>query len=146
MATAEECVGPEDLEANGGLVAIADPHELAIGSRREDAGVGGHIELAVRWVESDPVEVDHLLSGHSTGPRRRVVVAQPHEDPRRSQGDEADQNEAPEKPASPRPELRRAEGAVSRTATIRSQGLRAPSASHRPLLPAPSPPPLTRNT
>src|SRR3546814_11557562 len=108
MATAEECVWPEDREAHGVLVAIADPHELAIGSRREDAGVGGHIELAVRWVEPDPVEVDHLLSGHSTGPRRRVVVAQPHEDPRRSQGDEADQTEAPETPASPRPELRRA--------------------------------------
>src|SRR3546814_4290868 len=66
MATAEECVWPEDREAHGVLVAIADPHELAIGSRREDAGVGGHIELAVRWVEPDPVEVDHLLSGHST--------------------------------------------------------------------------------
>src|SRR3546814_6424548 len=88
MATAEECVWPEDREAHGVLVAIADPHELAIGSRREDAGVGGHIELAVRWVEPDHVEVDHLLSGHSTGPRRRVVVAQPHEDPRRSPGDE----------------------------------------------------------
>src|SRR3546814_16820373 len=100
MATAEECVWPEDREAHGVLVAIADPHELAIGSRREDAGVGGHIELAVRWVEPDPVEVDHLLSGHSTGPRRRVVVAHPHEGPRRSQRAAADQKQSTNNPRS----------------------------------------------